>query len=307
MSALAFIFVSRMYRGQRHGSISCDLLFPLHQLGAVSVVNLAQVRWENREKTVNRYLLGLTIAVVFVLSGCASGSNDSVWAGGDDTTTTAVSPPTNDKPSADDAVRAYFDAIASKRAGQMDEAMSSAGPGSPAELYLRYQAELSRNGIGSDRQQASYVDGVVSLCFDTDTPQDCQTFEEIVLTGDGRIEDFRTGSKTMGERIKGGGEVAEANELRAELILSYETFADDLWILVDTTNSSEFLTYCFTSRYLRDGRQIQTTLRGESELEPGFTTLLAFSVSGGERGGTLRLDCSRDDTYEEFSLDLLIP
>lgn len=213
-----------------------------------------------------------------------------------------------DGASSDDAVRVYFDAVASNRASDLTAAAAVTEPDSPADLYRRYLLELNRTSSSSGT--ATYVDGTVTACEPGQRGDACATFSDIAVNEDGKVVNFLSGDAPLTERIRGNGPAAEASGVSGRTSIAYLTQNDDLFLLVEVTNSSgrPLSIYSFGSAYLIDGRQLPVEGVGSSgDIRPGATAVVTLVVPGGTFGGELDLDGAFADTFDSFNLRVPTP
>ncbi len=251
----------------------------------------------------------LTVAAAaLVLAACG---NDTTTRAADDgdrmTAETAVE--AEEQVAADKAVRTYFDAVASNRASELTAAESVTEPDSPADLYRRYLLELNRTS--SRAGTATYADGVVTTCDPGQRDETCATFSDIAVNENGKIVNFVSGDAPLTERIRANGAEAESAGVSGRISIAYRTQAEDLFLLVDVTNSSgrPLSIYSFNSAYIVDGRQlpVEGASSSSGDIRPGAIAVLTFAVPGGSFGGELDLDGTFTDSYDSFTLRVPAP
>lgn len=246
-------------------------------------------------------------AAALLLAAC--GSDTTTRAAGDDdrmTADTAVE--AEDQVAADEAVRTYFDAVASNRASELTAAESVTEPDSPADLYRRYLLELNRTSSRSGT--ATYNDGTVTTCDPGQRDEGCARFSDIAVNENGKIVNFVSGDAPLTERIRGNGPAAEASGVSGRTSIAYRTQNEDLFLLVELTNSSgrPLSIYSFDSAYIVEGRQLPVEgVSSAGDIRPGATAVLTFAVPGGSFGGELDLDGTFTDSYDSFSLRVPTP
>ncbi len=255
-----------------------------------------------------RLRVPLVVVVGSSLLFAACGNDTATRAAGESdriaTDTTAES--TDESP--DDAVRVYFDAVASNRASDLTAAASVTEPDSPADLYRRYLLELNRTSSRSGT--ATYVDGTVTTCDPGQRDEGCATYDDIAVNESGRIVNFNSGNAPLTDRIRADGPAAEANGVSGRTSIAYRTQNEDLFLLIELTNSSgrPLSIYSFDSAYIVEGRQLPVEGASPSgDIRPGATAVLAFVVPGGTFGGELDLDGSFTDAYDSFNLRVPTP
>lgn len=246
------------------------------------------------------------IATALLLTACGSDTTTRVAEDGD--RITAQSNADSDDVAPDDAVKTYFDAVASNRASDLTAAASVTEPDSPADLYRRYLLELNRTS--SRAGTATYADGKVTTCDPGQRGDSCATFSDIAVNDNGMIVNFVSGEAPLNERIRGGGMAVEESGVTARTFIAYQTQGDDLFLLIEVTNSSgrPLSIFSFDSAYIIDGRQLPVEgVSSSGDIRPDVTVVLSLAVPGGDFGGELDLDGTFTDSFDSFTIRVPTP
>jgi hypothetical protein len=233
-----------------------------------------------------------------LLVGCG---NDPEVVREDSTSSTTASTTTTEPPTDAEAVRQYFDALATQEPSEMEKMTSAAAPESPAALYAVHQSASTQSYISSGAvlqpQTTSYSKEEVTVCgTDTaDDPEVCTTFSGFVVDDSGLLTDFKVNDEELAPRLgtTDQGELAGPG-VTVRLVSAYRSVqSGDLMVVVSATaGSGEVELESYSASFVaEDGTQYEAAAgTGPSDLRAGATATFTSSFAGAPLGGRYIVD-----------------
>jgi hypothetical protein len=256
-----------------------------------------------------RYCI-LGVGLVAAAIACGGGGDTSDQAGSPTTVQTAVP----------QAVRDYFDALATNDPSDMAPALDEVADDSPAELYATHQIAFARiPGVAPFTTTADVVDDTIVLTSrgveadGTTEFEDSTTFSDFTLVDD-RLATFSVDENPIADRIRGGdpGGVS-SNGVTVRIITAYQAHEGDLAVNVDITNVREAEIQTAVSEWTldtADGRQLKPAEPSDfvlSSIQPGTTQPHFVTYEQAPLGGTLGVAASASDSETGLRFDVPVP
>ncbi len=254
----------------------------------------------------HRAAAAAVVAACLVLTGCGD-SDDKPDSGTDGAGQGSDALPS------DDELTAYFSAIASRDADQLEAAVSLAEPGSIAHTYAGYSLAVAHasldGGAPAPSGELAEIDDGYRGCEQVDGGESCVTWSDLE-GADGKLVSFTIDGESLDERLTSGtGETVESGGLvSAELLYAYRSVqSEDLFILAEVHSDAEAVSIAGSeATYLDETGQEVSAERtfGAVQLPADSDATVAVVFDGAAPGGVLTVPVYSEDFATEELLEI---